>query len=173
MKRLIWVWLITGWLLFVGIRILIVEISGHPMDLLGCIIGASIGCCMVSFCIILVRSVAFAPRLKYLERSDNVKPPFKVTCSSVIDMPQGYDFNRLKSEIARKWVISFTDDTGHVLKFSKKTRFFELWATSAAWLKYDCDTGEIQLECFSLNSVHDNGLARHIQKELFETSEKV
>ena len=148
-----------------GIIILIVK---DPMDLWGFVNGGLIGCCIG----IIVHSIAVvAPRLKYLDRSDSAEPPFKVTCSSVIDMPQGYDFNRLKSEIARKWVISFTDDTDHVLKFSKKTRFFELWATFAAWLKYDCDTGKIQLECFSLNSVHDNGLARHIQKEITEIFE--
>jgi len=105
------------------------------------------------------------PRSRYLESNDATKPTFKVACSSVIDVQEDFDFNRLKTEIASKWLITFSDDICHVLKFRAKWHFFKNWG-AAAWLKFDSEARKIQLVCFPLAGIQDNDLARKMQKEI-------
>ena len=105
------------------------------------------------------------PYADYLESDDTSKPTIRGAISSVIDAPQGLDFNRLKTEIAGKWQITFSDDTGRLLKFKTKWHFRKSKIT-AAWLQFDADTGKIQLECFPLLGKQHGYLAEKMQKEI-------
>ena len=100
----------------------------------------------------------------FLKSDDTAKPTFRVACSSVIDVPVGVDFIRLKTEIADKWWITFSDDLG-LLKFRTKWHPFKQKVT-AAWMKFDADTGKIQLECFPIQGKQHDYLAEKMQKEI-------
>ena len=100
----------------------------------------------------------------YLESDDTAKPTFRVACSSVIDVSKGLDFNWLKTEIADKWWITFSDDIG-LLKFRIKWHPFKQKVT-AAWLKFDANSGKIQLECFPIQGKQHDYLAEKMQKEI-------
>ena len=112
---------------------------------------------------ILIGYYSFFPRIKYLENNDIAKPAIKNAYSSVIDLPQEVDFNRLKSKIADKWAITFSDNTNQVLKFTTKINFYNLFKYPyagglAAWLKFDGDAGKIYLECFPISEFHSKKL---------------
>ena len=170
MKKLYWTWLvfcIGVWILYLGVQILESETRGHDFDLLG----ASIrGIFMVICCSLggLLGIYSIFPRMKYLENDNVAKPSFKVFGSFVIDMPQRINFSLLKSEIAAKWLITFSDDTNQVLKFRTRTKHLFLTNTfgAAAWLKFDSDAGKIQLVCFPMIGIQDNDLARKMYKEI-------
>jgi len=168
MKK-IWfrMWLLFSlvtWVLYVGLRVLIDELRGRDIDLLEIsILGFILSFFYSSFMMMTGGFSAF-PRSKYLESNDNTKPSFKVTCSLIIDVPQGLDFNRLKSDITSKWVLTFSDDNAHVLKFRTKMNLFKWWG-AAAWLKLDGDAGKIQLECFPV-VYGQNAFVQKMQKEI-------
>jgi hypothetical protein len=104
------------------------------------------------------------PKLKYLESNKTEKPTFKAMCSSIIDVPKDFDFDRLKTEIAEKWLITFSDDTNRVLKFRDKWSFSTTWGASA-WMKYHDDTRKLHLECFPTAGNHFE-LSQKMQKEI-------
>ena len=104
------------------------------------------------------------PRLKYLENEKNEKPTFKSGCSSVIDVPEDFEYSRLKTEIAEKWLITFSDDVEHVLKFRDKWKFSKGWR-AAAWAKYCNHTRKFHLECFPMYS-QNLDVATEMQKEI-------
>ncbi len=166
MKNLFRIWLalfLAAWILYVGSVILIATIRGQDIDLLEkCIFGV-INAFVVSL-VPIVGAYSIFPRIKYLESDDHEKPSFKVACSSVIDLPQGFDFNRLKAEISGKWLITFTDDAEQVLKFRTRLNVFKDWGT-AAWLNFDGDTGKVYIVCFPMAFGNDY-LARKMQKEI-------
>jgi hypothetical protein len=87
---------------------LVHELRGRDIDLLGInIVGLTMSFLYTSFCMLVFFPF---PHLKYLESSDNAKPSFVGICSSIMDVPAGFDFNRLKSEFSKKWVIAYSDD---------------------------------------------------------------
>ena len=108
------------------------------------------------------------PRAKYLDKNDSSKPSFKIACSSLVSIPQDLDFNRLKTEIADKWMITFSDDNEHELKFRSKMNFFTNMMGAAAWLKLDGNAGKITLEYFPLQGIQDNDVARKMRKKVEE-----
>ena len=166
MKKLIWMWLfffLMGWIAYVGIRMLIAEIGERSFDLQEVIIVGFIISLIMPLFISSPFLFTFVPRTKYLESADCSKPPFSVTSSTTIDMPQGYGFDRLKNDLAQRWEITFSDDSSNVLKFRTK----KFWAVGvAAWLKYDSDTGAIQLACFWLAGMQEAKFARKMQIEI-------
>ena len=114
-------------------------------------------------------SYSIIKRSKYWESSDIAKPPFEIGCSSVINTPQGFDFSRLKTEIASKWEITFSNDTEKVLKCRTKINFLRNWG-SAAWMKYDDSTGKVYLECFPMSEMQINSkIVPKMQKEIETT----
>ena len=167
MKKLVLIWLIiiipASWVLYMGIHILIDKSQGHSMDLLEKGILALIFSLFIPLCSMPWAFSVF-PRSKYLESNDSAKPTFKVACSSEIDMPDGFDFNRLKTEISHKWIVAFSDDTGHVLKFRTKWHPFKKWG-AAAWLKYNDETGKLYVE-YSPMIAMQNAQARKMQKKI-------
>ena len=167
MKKLIWMWLLyflIGWIAYIGIRILIAEIGERSFDLQGVIIVGLIMSIITPLFIFFTASFTFVPRSRYLESADCSKPPFSVTCSTTIEMPKGYDFNRLKYDIIQRWDLTFSDDSAKVLKFRTKSNFWS-WGV-AAWMKYDSETGKIQLACFWLAGMQDIRFSRKMQKEI-------
>ena len=170
MKRLVrncFVLFFAVWVLYMGIQILDSKTITHEIDwwVWKGILGAFFSVC-VSFGSLFLNAYPIFPRTKYLESSNNAKPVFRIAYSSVIDIPQGFDFSHLKSEIASKWLITFSDDINHVLKFRSKMNFFtNVWG-AAAWLKFDGDTRKIRIECFPLAGIRDNDLARKMKKEI-------
>ena len=167
MKRLIWMWLLCflmGWVVYIGLRILFAEIGGRSFDLQGVILAGFIISFITPLFIFLPLLFTLVPRSKYLASADCSKPPFSVTSSTEIEMPQGYDFNRLKNDIAQRWELTFSDDSAKVLKFRTKNRLW-VWGV-AAWLKYNSDAGKIQLECFWLAGMRYIKFSRKMQKEI-------
>ena len=149
-----------------GIQFLFVKNRGHDFDLLKKSTYVIIySAAMTLLPISSARSVI--PRSKYLESNDIKKPSFNAFCSTVVDVSQGFDFSRLKTEISGKWVITFFDDTEKVLKCRTNSNFsFGHWG-SAAWMKYDDSTGKVLLECFPMSEMHvNNGIDQKMQKEI-------
>ena len=103
----------------------------------------------------------------YLESNDLSKPGFQVACSSEIDVPPDFDYNRFKNKIADKWLITFSDDENHVLKFKPKWKLFKK-VGAAAWLKFDAATGKVRFECFPLTGIQHKDRALFMQKEITE-----
>ena len=111
---------------------------------------------------------SMCPSLRYLESNSAESPVFKrkKTCSSEIDVPKDFDFNRLKTEISEKMVITFCDDNSDVLKFRNKWKFSATWG-AGAWIKYDSETQKLYLECFPLEGRQDvAGVAPQMQKDI-------
>jgi len=102
------------------------------------------------------------PKLRYLERNKIEKPTFKAMCSSEINVPEDFEFSRLKTEIAEKWLITFSDDAGCILKFRNKLKVFN-WG-AGAWIKYNHDTRKLYLECFPIDNYLES--AKKMQKEI-------
>ena len=166
MKKLIRIWLLlipAMWVFYIGVAFLVCKALGHNFDLLEKGISAAIFLVIFSLGQWMGYSYSIFPRIKYLENDDTAKPSFKDTSSSMVTISQGFDFNRLKTEIADKWMITFFDDEKKVLKFRTKIRFFS-WG-AATWLRYDSDTGEIQICCFPIVSMMLSD-ARKMQKEI-------
>ena len=167
MKKLI-IFLIVlipiSWVLYFGMQIIVSKSLGNEIDLIEKGIIAFMFSLFLPISIYISGIYYIFPRLKYLEGNDTVKPPFKITCSSIIDIPEGFDFYRLKAEISNNWVITFSDDIDHVLKFRTKWHFSKNWG-AAAWMKYDNNIGELHLECFPMGAMLDD-LALKIQKEI-------
>ena len=165
-KELQRVWLIfflTTWILFMGLHFLISKVRGHDFDLLEKGISATIVAVMMGFA--PIAGVYFSTmRSKYLESTDVEKPSFKGAWTSIVDMPQGFDFSCLKTEIAEKWVITFSDDTEKVLKFRERISAFRNWG-AGAWLKYYSDTGKLYFCCFTMIGTQ-NDIARKMLKEI-------
>ena len=175
MKKLLWFRFLHFLIIcvgYMGITILLNAVTGRGFDLIGICSGV-VGFSII-FTLLQIPIIHFGvqPRLKYLENHDCAKPSFKFICSSVIDMPQGFDFTRLKTGIAQKWVITFADDVEHVIKFSTKLSFFKIsWGNhqgTAAWLKFDIDTGKIYTECFpidgNIHHSHSCGMLKEIEE---------
>ncbi len=175
MKNLFRIWLaffLIAWGAYVATQFLIASTRGHEIDLLEkCIVGAFFASLISLGSMAAVYSIF--PRTKYLESGNNEKPSFRVTCSSAFDLPQGFDFNHLKTEIAEKWLITFSDDIAHVVKFRTKLNIFKnMWGT-AAWLKFDNEAKKIYLECFPMAGMQDDDLARKMRKEIEKCLQKV
>ena len=167
MKKLFRIWVVfflLSWVGYMGVDVIVSKSRGQEFDLITKGIKYAIFSVFISSAPMLSVYTIF-PRSKYLDSNDTAKPTFKVACSSEIDIHEDFDFNRLKTEIAGKWLITFSDDVCHVLKFRTEWGFFKKWG-AAAWLKFDGDTRKIQIECFPLAGTHDNNLARKMQKEI-------
>jgi hypothetical protein len=169
-KKLFRIWIIFFFvsliLHVVSLEFLFCNANWHEHNLLEKSIMAVISSFMVSSCPMLAY-YSVIPRSKYLESNDITKPPYKDACSSVLTMPQGFEFSCLKIEIANKWVITFSDDTEKVLKLRKKFHAFSSWG-AAAWMKYDAETHKLYLECFSMMMMAGmrNNLAQKMLKEI-------
>ena len=166
-RKLIKIWSVVSIVTlvsWVGLYYFVATICGKDISFIH---GGVIGLIMYLFlCLCGVLGIYFFfPRTKYMDSHDSSKPSFKFTCSSEIDVPQGIDFNSLKTEISKKWFITFSDDTGQVLKF---TNFFKWSVTvsAAAWLKFDDDTGKIHFECFSLSGLPRTVDVKKMQKDI-------
>ena len=161
-------------LMYIGIKILFSVALGRDLDLLEISINAVVF--FVVYTLLQMPSLYFGvkPRLKYLESNDSTKPSFKFICSSVVNVPQEFDFNRLKTEITgNKWLITFFDDMEYVLKFKTKSNFFNhTWGT-AAWLKFDNDAGKIYIECFPMSGDTHHSHAYAMQKEIEDCLQKI
>ena len=151
------------WVLFMGAQILIDKSRGRDINfikrgisttiiLLAPLLGGILG------------TYSIFPRLKYLENYEITKPDFEITCSSVIDMSNALEFNCLKTKIANKCLITFSDDIHHVLKFRTKWRLSTNLG-AAAWLKYDNETAKLYIEYFPLEEMQYH-LARKLKKEI-------
>jgi len=174
MKKLVkskFVYYLVMWIVFTGVFILIDIVRGRDIDLLEKII----------FCFAIITLMALFEtlgnysvfsRIKYLENNEIEKPSMKGAISSVIVLSQQVDFSRLKNEIASKWLITFFDDTSHVIKFRDKVSCFTNTWGAAAWLKFDNDNRKIHLEYFPMAGIQHKELALIMRmeiEELFET----
>ena len=147
-----------------GIQYFSSKFPGHGIDLVGNILTVIFTILIFSCPVIVILLSKYDYQYAdYLESEDTTKPNFRVSCSSVIDIPNGVEFNRLKNEIANKWWITFSDDV--VLKFRIRWHPFKPKVT-AAWLKFDAETGKIQLECFPIQGKQHDYLAEKMQKEI-------
>ena len=166
MKKMILIliaFILVSWVLFFGVQVLVGKSLGHEIDLVEKGIMATIFSLIMPLGTWMSVYSAF-PRIKYLENNDTEKPAFKVACSSVIEVPKEFDFGRLKIEISNKWLITFSDDIGRVLKFRTRWHFFKNWG-AAAWMKYDDNTGKLYFEYFPMVAMQDD-LARKMRKEI-------
>ena len=173
-KRFLWIGLIfflAGGILFTGINILVGITFRHHIDFTEKIILGFGYAAMFVLIQIPIAYYTFFPRIKYLENNNNEKPPFKIVCSSVIDVPKGIDFTRLKNEIAGKWLITFSDESNYVLKFRENLSFWK--NTRAAWLKYDSDAGKLHVDCFPMTAPQDNAIARKMLKEIEDSLKSI
>ena len=174
-KKLLCLWLeffLVFWAIFMGAYFLFCKVRGDEFILMEKSIRAAVfSICITTIPVIMPACIFVIPRSKYLKNNDIAKPSFKVFYSSVVDIPQGYDFSRFKNEIAGKWVITFSDDTEKVLKcrtnfnFSNWSSVFSNWGT-AAWMKYDVDAQKLYLECFPMRGVWMDADARKMQEEI-------
>ena len=159
------------WFMFVGLHILIDELRGREIDLKGInFVGFFTSLLFCSF--YLRKSNSVVSRAKYLERKGAEKPSFEDVFVSLIDSSTTLDFNRLKKEIAHKWIITFSDDKAYVLKFRSKMSFSQLWG-AAAWLKFDDNTAKIQVLCFSLHTnqkKYAKAMLKEIEEILFQNN---
>ena len=165
-KELNRVWLIfflVTWVLYMGSHFLICKVRGNEFDLLERSILAIFMACIMGFS--SIAGVYFSTvRSKYLESNDIEKPTFKGVWFSVLNMALDFDFNCLKTEIAEKWIITFSDDAEEVLKFRNRISTFRNWYTGA-WLRYDSNSQKLILGCFSMTGTQ-NDIARKMLKEI-------
>ena len=105
------------------------------------------------------------PYVNYLENDDTAEPIFRVACSSVFNVPKGFDFGWLKEKIADKLWITYSDDIG-LIKVRTKWHPYKQNAVAAAWLKFDAGMGKIHLKCFPLNGIQYDYSAKKLQKEI-------
>ena len=171
-KELNRIWLIfflITWILYMGLHFLICKVRGNEFDLLERSILATLMACIISFS--SIAGVYFSTiRSKYLESNDIEKPTFKGAWFSVLNMAQGFDFNCLKTEIAEKWIITFSDDAEKVLKFRERISVFRNWG-AGAWLTYDSDAQKLNFGCFTMTGTQ-NEIARKMLKEIEECMKK-
>ena len=107
--------------------------------------------------------------LRYLEKNSTEKPIFKrkQVRSTEIDVPTDFDFSFLKTKIAEKWLITFSDDTAGVLKFREKWSFTEGIGGIGAWINYDSTTQKLYVEGFAqLEKRYLKEEAQELQKEI-------
>ena len=174
-KKLIRIWLVyflAGAILYAVLKYLLNITMGKDVDFME-IISTSVIYSLLFSLAIVFGSYYFFPRNKYLDRNDAAKPSFKIACSSIIDLPQGLDFSSLKNVIAEKWMITFSDDKEHVLKFTNKRDIIQTHGVSAAWMKLDADAGKIQLECFPLAGIQENNKALKMQNDFIELMQRM
>ena len=169
MKKLYLSWftfILTTWVGYAGMLILVRMLRGRDIDFAEAIIVGFI--VSLFFCFLQIVPIYFnIHRAKYLEINSSEKPSFKVACSSVIDVPQSLDFTLLKNEIANKWLITFSDDVSHVLKFRQKINFLLWWGIGpAAWLKFDAAIGKMELICFPMAGIWENDSSRKLKREI-------
>ena len=162
----IWsIFFVAAIVLSVGLQYLISSLRGKVFDFTD---GGLTG--LITFLLLWSVGVLgiyfFFPRTKYMDCSDSDKPSFKFIRSTEIDVSQEFDFSYLKTEIAKKWLITFSDDTTQTLKFTSKMSFFKWGVEAAAWLQLDNDARKIYLECFSLSGLPDNTRVKKMQKEI-------
>ena len=166
MKKLVRIWILlipAMWISYMGLAFLISKGFGRDFDFLEKGIIAALFCIIFPLAQWIGYSYSVFPRIKYLENSDIAKPTFKDACSSTVNTHQEFDFACLKTEIAEKWIITFSDDVEKVIKFRTKMSFSS-WG-AATWLKYDSEVGKLYLVYFSIaTSVKSD--ARKIQKEV-------
>ena len=158
-------------LVYTGVLILIDIGRGLDIDLLGKIISGFLVVVLIALVQTLGNYSVFS-RIKYLENCHIDRPSVKGTSSSVIVLSQNFDFSRLKSEIANKWLITFSDDTNHVVKLRQKTSCISNSWGAAAWLKFDVNDQKIHLDCFPMVGIQDKEIAilmRMELEDLFET----
>jgi len=166
-KKLLRMWIIYSlsfWVLSMGIYFLRYKNREGGINLLELSYRAVISSILPASGVILGGYLALSPRSKYLESNDIEKPSFKVPSSVIIDVPQGFDFSRLKSVIAKKWEITFSDDMKQVLKCRTNYNFSN-WG-SAAWIKYDDDAKKLYLECFPMAVGSMKYVAQNMQKAI-------
>jgi hypothetical protein len=159
-RNLLPITIIAAWVIFMGVLLFVGKDLGKEIR-----ISAHIILTIASIGLILFAGYFDYPYSKYLESNDGAKPTFRVPCSSVIAVPKGFNFSRLKTEIGEKWLITFSDDTCHILKFRARPHFRKFWGV-AAWLKFDADTAKIQLECFPLGGIQHDSQAKKMQNEI-------
>ena len=167
-KKLFRMWLIffvVTWVLYVGFQFFLWNVRGHEFILLDKCVIAVVFSFFVSSGPLVAAYYSVIPRSKYLESNDIAKPSFRVPYSSVVNMPQGFDFTCLKTKIADKWVVTFSDDMEKILKFRTKFHIFSNWGT-AAWMKYDAETEKFYLDFFPMVIGTRNDLVRKMQKEV-------
>jgi len=157
---------LISFVLWIGVKYLFCMVLGKEFDLLETSISAFVFSLLFCSFQIVGHYYSITTRVNYLESKNATKPTFKVACSSVIDLPKGLDFDRLKTEIADKWVIAFSDDREKVLKFRTKMHGLNAFGT-ATWMKYDAETGTLCIDYFPLSSeVRKNKFALKMQKEV-------
>ena len=173
MKKLVQSWLVHYLVMGIGITgvfIIIDIVQGRDISLLERVIFCLCIIILMALFQILGNYSVFS-RVKYLENNDIVKPSIKGAISSIIVLSQQVDFSHLKNEIARKWLITFFDDTNHVMKFRKKVNYFTdgwgIWR-AAAWLKLDDVSGKIHLECFPMAGIQEKKHALKMRTEVEE-----
>jgi len=167
-KKLFRIWLlaiVVSWLLCFVVQFLLCEYFNNEFNWLERILNSAILSFLASFAVI-INVINVFPRANYLERDDVAKPPFIDVCSSEVNTLQVLDFNRLKTKIGDKWVITFSDEDENVLKFREKMGLFKKWG-AAAWMKYNSETNKIYLECFTMTG-HRHELARKMEKEVLK-----
>jgi len=103
----------------------------------------------------------------YLKSNYGEKPTIRGACSSIFDVPKGFNFGKLKEKIAVKLWITYSDDVG-LIKGRTKWHPFKQSTVAGAWLKYDSNCEKIELECFPLYGIQYNSIAKKIQKEIEE-----
>jgi len=162
--RVWFLYYLGSWFLCFGVHYLHNKSVGHDLHLLEISITAAILAIFVSFLPIFDLFPIIPRHNKYLKNNDIKKPSFIFSHSSMVETLKKIDFSRLKAEISDKWVITFADEEGKVLKFRDKISFFKLRGTGA-WLKYDNEAGKLHIECFLIAGMrHD--LSRKMQKEI-------
>ena len=152
-----------------GIHFLVCIVRGSDFDFLEKGIIATI--CAITMGIAPFLGAYFSiVRSNYLESTDIEKPSFNGVLSSVVHVPQGFDFSCLKTEIAKKWVITFSDDTKKVLKFRERIIALRNWG-AGMWIKLDNDTGNLYCCCFTMTGTQ-NVFAKKMLDEIKKCLEK-
>ena len=167
MKKIIIIWILlipALWIFYVGFAFLFSNAYGKNFNLVETGIIAAVYSIVIPLVTWIGYSYSIFPRIKYIENNDIGKPSFKDTISSTVDIHQEFDFNSLKTEIANKWTITFSDEVEKILKFRTKIGFFKFWGT-ATRLQFDSNAGKLYLDSFTLTG-HRHELARNMQKEI-------
>ena len=160
-------------ILYTGTLVLMDIGRGRDIDFSGKIISGIMFVIIMALFQTMIDYSVFS-RIKYLENNDISKPTIKGASSSEIVLSNRVDFSRLKSKIASKWLITYFDDTSHVMKFRKKVNYFtDSWGIgrAAAWLKLDDVSGKIHLECFPMSGIQDKKHALKMRTEVEELIE--
>jgi hypothetical protein len=105
------------------------------------------------------------PRSKYMESDKRERPSFKNVCAAMMKIPQNFDFNILRNEIADKYVITFEDDNEKILKFRTKSTIFS--NPIATWMKFDINSGKLYLDSFSMIGTQHKA-ARKMQQDIYD-----